>query len=251
MTAALRPSEPTTVNVALGNRAYDVVIGRGVAGIAWAPHRRAQARRAARDRHRRERRARASRRTRGAAFRRRNDRRAHRRSAGRGIEELRLVRTRLRCADRLQNRAQRPHRRLRRRRRGRPRRIRCRKRAARSRFRAGADHVAGAGRFFGGRQDRHQFAPRQETRRRVPSADLVLADTALLDTLPSATSAPATPSSRNSACLAMPASSPGWRRTGRTPSRAARRASTPSRSHAAARPQSWRATSARPASARC
>ena len=31
MTAALRPSEPTTVNVALGNRAYDVVIGRGVA----------------------------------------------------------------------------------------------------------------------------------------------------------------------------------------------------------------------------
>ncbi len=31
MTAALRPSEPTTVNVALGNRAYDIVIGRGVA----------------------------------------------------------------------------------------------------------------------------------------------------------------------------------------------------------------------------
>jgi len=30
-TAALRPSEPTTVNVALGNRAYDIVIGRGVA----------------------------------------------------------------------------------------------------------------------------------------------------------------------------------------------------------------------------
>jgi len=31
MTAALRPAEPTTVNVALGNRAYDIVIGRGVA----------------------------------------------------------------------------------------------------------------------------------------------------------------------------------------------------------------------------
>src|SRR6187402_761062 len=31
MTAALRPSEPTTVTVALGNRAYDIVIGRGVA----------------------------------------------------------------------------------------------------------------------------------------------------------------------------------------------------------------------------
>ena len=30
MTAALRPSEPTTVNVALGDRAYDIVIGRGL-----------------------------------------------------------------------------------------------------------------------------------------------------------------------------------------------------------------------------
>jgi 3-dehydroquinate synthase len=32
MTAALRVGEPTTVNVALGNRGYDIVIGRGVAG---------------------------------------------------------------------------------------------------------------------------------------------------------------------------------------------------------------------------
>src|SRR5258708_39597612 len=31
MTAALRASEPVTVNVALGNRAYDIVIGRGAA----------------------------------------------------------------------------------------------------------------------------------------------------------------------------------------------------------------------------
>ncbi len=30
MTAALRPAEPMTVNVALGNRAYDIVIGRGL-----------------------------------------------------------------------------------------------------------------------------------------------------------------------------------------------------------------------------
>src|SRR5262249_20417712 len=30
MTAALRPSEPTIVNVALGDRAYDIVIGRGL-----------------------------------------------------------------------------------------------------------------------------------------------------------------------------------------------------------------------------
>jgi 3-dehydroquinate synthase len=32
MTAPLRVGEPTTVNVALGNRGYDIVIGRGVAG---------------------------------------------------------------------------------------------------------------------------------------------------------------------------------------------------------------------------
>ena len=32
MTAPLRVGESTTVNVALGNRAYDIVIGRGVAG---------------------------------------------------------------------------------------------------------------------------------------------------------------------------------------------------------------------------
>ena len=32
MTAPLRVGEPTTVNVGLGNRAYDIVIGRGVAG---------------------------------------------------------------------------------------------------------------------------------------------------------------------------------------------------------------------------
>jgi 3-dehydroquinate synthase len=31
MTAALRPAEPTIVNVGLGSRAYDIVIGRGVA----------------------------------------------------------------------------------------------------------------------------------------------------------------------------------------------------------------------------
>ena len=41
-----------------------------------------------------------------------------------------------------------------------------------------------------------------------------------------ATSAPAMPRSRNTACSAMPASSPGWRRTGRTCSPAVRRAST-------------------------
>ena len=32
MTAPLRPARPTTVNVALGERAYDIVIGRGLSG---------------------------------------------------------------------------------------------------------------------------------------------------------------------------------------------------------------------------
>ncbi len=36
MTAALRPSEPAIVNVGLGNRAYDIVIGRGVAASLGA-----------------------------------------------------------------------------------------------------------------------------------------------------------------------------------------------------------------------
>jgi 3-dehydroquinate synthase len=36
MTAALRATEPVIVNVALGNRAYDIVIGRGVAGSLGA-----------------------------------------------------------------------------------------------------------------------------------------------------------------------------------------------------------------------
>ena len=34
MTAVQRATEPITVNVGLGERAYDIVIGRGVAGIA-------------------------------------------------------------------------------------------------------------------------------------------------------------------------------------------------------------------------
>ncbi len=39
------------------------------------------------------------------------------------------------------------------------------------------------GRFLGRRQDRHQLPPRQEPRRCLPPAELVIADTASLDTL--------------------------------------------------------------------
>ena len=59
---------------------------------------------------------------------------------------------------------------------------------------------------------------------------LVVADTALLDTLPPrASSAPAMPRSPNTACSATPPSSPGWKPTGATCSPAGLRASTRSR----------------------
>ena len=46
MTAPLRAGEPTTVNVALGERSYDIVIGRGLLASLGAAHRGAAARRA-------------------------------------------------------------------------------------------------------------------------------------------------------------------------------------------------------------
>ena len=157
-----------------------------------------------------------------------------------------------RCADR----AQRCRRCARRRRGRRPCGLRRRHRAARPRLRAGADHAAGASRFVRRRQDRDQLATRQESHRRVPSAD---------------------PGHRRyrAARHAAEARLPRRLRRGREirPARRRRllrlarsqlagrvfgrhragilRANMRSRSHAAARPESWRATSARPASARC
>ena len=37
MTAPLRPGDPTIVNVALGDRAYDIAIGRGQLASLGAP----------------------------------------------------------------------------------------------------------------------------------------------------------------------------------------------------------------------
>ena len=230
MTAPLRVRTARTVNVALGDRAYDIVIGRGVAASLGA--RIAALKPGARlaivtDENVARAHLDAIEAQLAAAG---MTRLAHRGSARRGIEELRLVRARLRCADRRQDRAQRPHRRVRRRRGRRSRRLRGGERAARPRFRAGADHAAGAGRFVRRRQDRDQFAPRQEPRRRVPPADPgARRHRAARHACRSATSAPAMPRSRSSACSAMPASSPGSRRTGRTPSRA-----DPAREHAIA-----------------
>ncbi len=53
MTAAVR-SDPTVVDVSLGARSYDIVIGRGLLRVAWCAHRRAAAGRQGGSRHRRE-----------------------------------------------------------------------------------------------------------------------------------------------------------------------------------------------------
>ena len=172
MTAPLRHrGEPIVVQVALGARAYDIVIGRGLLARARRAHQGAAARRQDRDRHRRDRGQASSRapprpRSKSAGI----ESAAHRGAAGRGLQELRDVRDRVRGDHRGAHRARRSRGRARRRRDRRSRRL-CRgQRAARARLRAGADHAAGAGRFLGRRQDRHQFAPRQESGRRLPSA---------------------------------------------------------------------------------
>ena len=113
----------------------------------------------------------ASRRRRsGARSRRRRDE-PRDRPGRRSLEELSRLRTGLRGDHRLAHRARRSGRCARRRRHRRSRRLRRRGGAARARLRAGADHVAGASRFLGRRQDRDQFRPRQESDRRLPSAD--------------------------------------------------------------------------------
>ena len=55
MTAPLRSGDPITVNVALGERAYDIVIGRGLLASLGARIARAAAGQQGRDRHRRDR----------------------------------------------------------------------------------------------------------------------------------------------------------------------------------------------------
>ena len=172
MTAPLRSGEPITVNVALGDRAYDIVIGRGLMAHARRADRQRCGRAQGRHRHRRERGAPSSARG-GSRARARRHRRAPRQRAARR-EHQELSRSSRASARRCSARADRARRSRRgaRRRRGRRSRRLCRLGGApRRRLRAGADHAAGAGRFLGRRQDRDQFAPGQEPGRRVPSAD--------------------------------------------------------------------------------
>ena len=157
MTAPLRVGETTTVPVALGARAYDIVIGRGllaelgkrIAALKPGASAAIVTDETVAARHLEAAEAALA----AAGIRATRDRRA----AGRGVEELAHAARGLRPAARCAHRAQRCRRRARRRRGRRPRRFRGRDPAPRPRCRAGADHVAGAGRFFGRRQDRHQF----------------------------------------------------------------------------------------------
>ena len=170
VTAPLRSNDPIVVDVALGNRAYDIVIGRDV--LSQLGTRMAALRPGAR----------------AAIVTDENVGRAHLAAArnalesagigvthvavppGEGSKSVRRVRAGLRGADRGAHRAQRSGRRARRRRDRRSCGLRGVGGAARSRFHPGADDALGASRFFGGRKNRHQFEARQESDRRVSSA---------------------------------------------------------------------------------
>ena len=224
MTALPRASEQITVPVALGARAYDIVIGRGLLASARRADRGAAAglrklaivtddtRGRAPSRRRRGRAGKSA----GIAS------RAIVVPAGEGSKSFATFETVCEAIDRRAHRARRSGGRARRRRDRRSCRL-CRgERAARARFRAGADHAAGAGRFLGRRQDRHQFPPRQESRRRLPSADPGgRRHRAARHACRRASSAPAMPRSPNTACSATPSFSPGSRPTGGTCSPAA------------------------------
>ena len=105
--------------------------------------------------------------------------------------------------------------------------------------------------ILGRRQDRHQFAPGQESDRRLSPASAVIADTALLDTLPGANSAPEHAEVAKYGLLGDAAFFAWLEKTGRTYLREDLRASTPLRFVVAARRESLRAMSARPASVPC
>ena len=257
MTAPLRTGDPTIVNVALGARSYDIVIGRGLLASLGARIAALRPRRQGCHRHRRECRSAASARRRGCTGAGRRRRRAVSSfRPGEASKSYRVLERGVRGDHRRAHRARRSRRRARRRRHRRSRRLCRRGGAPRHRLCAGADDAAGAGRFLGRRQDRDRF----RATARIWSARSISrswwSPTPRCSTrCRRANSAPATPRSRNTACSATRHSSAwleaNWRDVfagGKLPEL---RASTPSRYAAASRPRSWRATSARPATAHC
>ena len=171
MTAPLRASDPIVVNVALGERSYDIVIGRGL--LASLGQRIAALRPGAK----------------AAIVTDETVARHHLAAAEAALAAAGIAATSVIvppgessksfpvlervCEALIAARIERGDlvRGARRRRHRRSRRLCGRGPAPRPRLRAGADHAAGAGRFLGRRQDRDQFQPRQEPGRRIPSAD--------------------------------------------------------------------------------
>ena len=253
MTAPLTHSAAITVEVALGDRAYDIVIGRDVLGSLG--ERIAALRPGARTAIVTDRTvathwlqaAEAS--LTGAGI-------AHSRivvGEGEGSKTYAGLETGQRGADRREDRAQRSGRRARRRRGRRSRRLCGGDPAPRRRFRAGADLAAGAGRFLGRRQDRHQLAARQESARRVPPAGAGGGrHCGARHAVAARSSAPATPRWRNTALLGDEAFF-AWLEANHAEIVCRRPRPRTCDRHLAAAPRrrSWRATSARPASARC
>ena len=140
-----------------------------------------------------------------------------------------------------------------RRRHRRPRRLCSEHRAPRCRLRPDPHDAAGAGRFLGRRQDRHQHAARQEPRRHLPSAEPRAGrHRPAGDAAARANFAPATSRPPSTACSAMPSSSAGSSRTtGRSSRRTQRRWPSSSAPASRARPRSSPATRPKPATACC
>ena len=194
--------------VPLGERAYDIVVGRGLLDEAGRPDRAAPARRPPRHRHRRDVGARCTRERLDARRSTRAGPARSRRSTvppGEATKSFARLAERLRRAARRGARPRRPRRGLRRRRGRRPRGLRGRRSAARHRLRADPDHAAGPGRLLGRRQDRHRLAARQEPDRRLPPAEPGAGRHRRSSTpCRRARCAPATPRWSSTACSATP-----------------------------------------------
>ena len=242
---------PITVPVPLGDRAYDILVGRGLIEDgriahrgAWRPRRRHRDRRACGP---------ALCRCPGPIPRGAGPARFRRHPAsGRGDQVLCQPGAGLRCGAGGKDRARRPRGGARRRRGRRSRGLRRSGGAPGRALRPGADHPALPGRFLGRRQDRHQFPPRQEPRRRLPSAEPGAGrHRAPRHAARCARCAPAMRRWRSTASSTTHASSPGAKPTGRASSPAGRSGTRPWRRAAAPRPMWWCATSTRTATARC
>ena len=170
-TALAQSQSETIIEVKLPGRSYPIVIGEGLVASAGRRIAARASRRALRGGQRPQCGGALSRPAEGKPRSRRPVSRRGHRQPRRGKQELPRAGAAVREPARAWRRARRLRRRARRRRGRRSRRL-CRQHpAARRALRADADLAAGAGGFLGRRQDRHRHAARQESDRRLPSAE--------------------------------------------------------------------------------